>query len=55
MIGPSTFLKQLFVIDRDVVEERLGHQAAAIGVSMNDLLDRLAASVPGFISMFRKP
>jgi hypothetical protein len=55
VIGPSTFLKQLFDIDRAVVEERLGHQAAAIGISVNDLLDRLAASVPGFISIFHQP
>jgi predicted nucleic acid-binding protein len=53
VIGPSTFLKQLSDLDRAVVEERLGDQAAAIGVSVNDLLDRLAGSVPGFVSILR--
>jgi hypothetical protein len=53
-IGPSTFLKQLAVLDRAVVEERLRDQATAIGVSVNDLLDRLAGSVPGFVSILRR-
>ena len=46
---------QLSVLDRAVFEERLGDLAAAIGVSINDLLERLAGSVPGFVSTFRKP
>jgi predicted nucleic acid-binding protein len=54
VIAPSTFLKQLAVVDRAIVERRLREQAAAIGVSMNDLLDRLAGSVPGFVSIFRR-
>jgi predicted nucleic acid-binding protein len=54
VIGPSTFLKQLSVLDHAVIEERLRDQAAAVGVSMNDLLDRLAVSVPGFVSIFRE-
>jgi predicted nucleic acid-binding protein len=55
VIGPSTFLKRLLIVDHAVVEARLGDQAAAIGISFNDLLDRLAASVPGFVSILRKP
>jgi hypothetical protein len=54
-IGPSAFLKQLAHQDRDLVEERLHQQAAAIGVSRSGLLDRLASSVPGFVSFMRKP
>lgn len=54
VVGPSTFLKQLAGRDRDAVKERLQQQAAAIHMSMNDLLDRLAGSVPGFVSMFQK-
>ena len=50
VIGPSEFLKRLCALDRVIVEERLGGQAAGIGVSLQDLLDRLAASVPAFIS-----
>jgi predicted nucleic acid-binding protein len=55
VIGPSTFLKQLFALDRAVVEERLRDQAAAIGLPVDDLLDRLAGSLPGFISILRRP
>jgi hypothetical protein len=54
VIGPSTFLTQLAVLNRAVVEQRLGDQAAAIGMSINDLLDRLAGSVPGFVSLLRQ-
>ena len=54
VIGPSTFLKQLFDMDRAVVEERLCDQAKAIGLSIDDLLSRLAGSVPSFVSVFRK-
>ena len=54
VIGPSTFLKQLFALDPALVEERLRDQAAAIRIPMNDLLDRLADSLPGFVSILRK-
>ena len=54
VIGPSTFLKRLSDLDRAVVEERLSGQAAAIGMSIDGLLERLAASVPGFVSSLRK-
>jgi predicted nucleic acid-binding protein len=55
VIGPSTFLKELAALDRAVVDQRLAEQAAAIGISSNDLLDRLGASVPAFISHLREP
>jgi hypothetical protein len=54
MIGPSAFLKHLADLDREVVDKRMHQQAEAIGVSMDDLLDRLEGSVPGFVSMLRK-
>jgi predicted nucleic acid-binding protein len=54
VIGPSAFLKQLCALDRAIVEERLRDQAAAIRIPVNELLDRLAGSVPGFVSIFRK-
>jgi hypothetical protein len=54
VIGPSTFLKQLSILDHAVVEERLRDQAAAIGISINDLLGRLANSISGFVSSFGK-
>ncbi len=50
VIGPSEFLKRLLVSDQTAIDERLGEQAAAIGISLQNLLDRLAASVPGFVS-----
>jgi hypothetical protein len=53
VIGPSAFLKGVARLDREIVEERLGQQAAAIGLTVSDLLDRLAGSVPGFVSMMR--
>jgi predicted nucleic acid-binding protein len=54
VIGPSTFLKKLFAIDAAVVEERLCDQAKAIGISTDQLLERLAGSVPGFVSLLRR-
>jgi predicted nucleic acid-binding protein len=54
VIGPSAFLKWLAVLDHAIIEERLCDQAASIGISLNELLDRLAGSVPGFVSRFRK-
>lgn len=54
VIGPSAFLKQMARADREVVCERMHQQAAAIGVSIDDLLDRLAGSVPGFVSILRR-
>jgi len=50
-IGPSTFLKQLYALDCATVEERLRDQAAAIRVPLSSLFDRLAGSVPGFVSI----
>jgi hypothetical protein len=52
-IGPSAFLKDVARSHRNLVEERLHQQTAAIGVSMNDLLDRLAGSVPAFVPSSR--
>jgi predicted nucleic acid-binding protein len=53
VIGPSTFLKELTVLDRSLVERRLGEQATAISISVGDLLERLAGSVPAFVSFLR--
>jgi hypothetical protein len=55
VIGPSTFLKELTIGDREVVEQRLGEQAAAIGLDFRDFLERLAGSVPAFVSFLREP
>lgn len=53
VVGPSEFLERLVWLDRAVVDERLRDQAAAIGISLEDLLDRLAGSVPDFVSRIR--
>jgi len=53
IVGPSTFLKRILTMDPAIVEERLCGQAKAIGISIDDLLNLLARSVPGFASMFR--
>jgi hypothetical protein len=53
--GPSTSLTRLTILDRLVVEQRLGEQAAAIGIGVSDLLNRLEASVPGFVLRLRVP
>lgn len=55
VIGPSTFLKELTTLDQAMVEQRLAEQAAAIGISIKDLLGRLGGSVPSFISFLRQP
>jgi predicted nucleic acid-binding protein len=49
VVGPSSFLKELWALDQSVVAQRLGEQASAIGVSTGLLLERLAKSVPGFV------
>jgi hypothetical protein len=49
----SAFLKQLIIQDGPLVKERLRDQASTIGVPINQLLDCLAASVPGLVSAFR--
>ena len=54
VISPSLFLKQLWILDRSIVERRLEEQAEAIGVSVDLLFDRLARSVPGFVKALRR-
>ncbi len=53
VVGPSTFLKALCELDRDVIEERLGEQAGAIGISVDTLVDNLSLSVPSFVRHLR--
>lgn len=51
VIGPSAFLNHLWDLDRSLIEQRLGEQAAAIGISRDILLNRLAKLVPGFVKV----
>jgi hypothetical protein len=53
VIGPSRFLTQLAAFDRPTVEQRLREQAATIGLGFGELLERLACSVPAFVSLLR--
>ena len=54
VVGPSHFLKTLWKLDRSTIEGRLREQAAAIGFGAEELLDRLAQSVPAFVELLRK-
>jgi uncharacterized protein YidB (DUF937 family) len=47
-------VKELAAIDHAIVEDRLCDQAKAIGISTDQLLGRLAGSVPGFVSLLRR-
>ena len=51
VVGPSTFLKELWALDQTVVGARLQQQPAAIGISSDHLLSRLAKLVPGFVKV----
>jgi predicted nucleic acid-binding protein len=53
MIDPSSFLALIYEKNRSEVRARLKAQAAAIGVSTDDLYGRLAQSVPGFVELLR--
>jgi len=52
--GPSTFLKDLYELDHDVVLHALEEQAAAINKSLDYLLKRLRVNVPGFIDSLKQ-
>ena len=53
VVGPSAFLKTLLKRDRSAIEGRLREQAEAIGFGVDELLDRLAQSVPAFVELLR--
>jgi predicted nucleic acid-binding protein len=53
VVGPSAFLKTLWKHDRSAIEGRLRDQADAIGFGVEELLDRLAQSVPAFVELLR--
>ena len=55
VVGPSAFLKTLWKLDRSAIEGRLREQADAIGFGVEELLDRLAQSVPAFRRTLAKP
>lgn len=47
--GPSTFLKNFYALDRDVVRHALEEQAVDIRKPLEYLLERLRVNVPGFV------
>lgn len=51
--GPSTFLKNLYELDRDVVRHALEEQAADIRKPLEHLLERLRVNVPGFVAAIK--
>lgn len=52
--GPSTFLIRLFDLEPAVATRKLHEQAEAIGVTLDDLLDRMSTIVPAFVSYVRE-
>lgn len=50
--GPSTFLLNLYDLEPGIVAQKLTEQAQNVGVSIEDLLQRLRRNVPGFVSFF---
>lgn len=53
IVGPSAFLKTLWRLDRSAIEVCLREQAETIGLRVDELLDRLALSVPAFVELLR--
>lgn len=53
IVGPSAFLKTLWWLDRSAIDARLREQAGAIGFGVDELLDKLAQSVPAFVELLR--
>lgn len=53
VVGPSAFLKTLLKRDGPAIDGRLREQAEAIGFGIEELLDRLAQSVPAFVEVLR--
>ncbi|MGH9632999.1 MAG: PIN domain-containing protein, partial [Bryobacteraceae bacterium] len=52
-MGPSTFLRNLYDLDPEVVANTLMRQAASINKSVEYVLDRLSINAPGFVSFFK--
>lgn len=52
-MGPSTFLRNLYDLDPEVVANTLMRQAASINRSVEYVLDRLSINAPGFVSFFK--
>lgn len=53
-MGPSTFLRNLYDLDPEVVAHTLARQAASINKTVEYVLERLSINAPGFVSFFKK-
>ena len=52
-MGPSTFLRNLYDLDPEVVANTLARQASSINKTVEYVLDRLSVNAPGFVSFFK--
>ena len=52
-MGPSTFLRNLYDLDPEVVANTLARQATSINKTVGYVLDRLSVNAPGFVSFFK--
>jgi predicted nucleic acid-binding protein len=53
VMGPSTFLRNLYDLDPEVVAETLVRQAASIHRPVGYVLERLSINAPSFVSFFK--
>lgn len=53
VMGPSTFLRNLYDLDPKFVVETLERQATSINQTVEYVLDRLSINAPGFVSFFK--
>jgi hypothetical protein len=53
VLGPSTFLRNLYEIDPEFVADTLERQAMSINRTMEYVLDRLSINARGFVSFFK--
>jgi len=52
-MGPSTFLRNLYDMDPEVVANTLARQATSINKTVEYVLERLSINAPGFVSFFK--
>lgn len=52
-MGPSTFLRNLYDLDPEVVGNTLMRQAASVNKTVEYVFDRLSINAPGFVRFFK--
>jgi predicted nucleic acid-binding protein len=50
--GPSTFLRGIYDLEPGLFVHKLHEQAGAIGLTLQQFLERLSKNVPGFVQYF---